>query len=76
MKVHNWHTLGWIIWAACTLIFFFIWEWIGLASREDDRQPLTFFIRKFVGDINNPLWWLLLGMLIWMIVHFLFIHNS
>ena len=75
MKVHNWHTLGWIIWAVVTIGFFALWEVLGMATREDDRQPLTFFIRKMVGTPNNPFWWLLAGLLIWAIYHFLFVRH-
>lgn len=76
MRVHQWHALGWIIWAVLTIGFFAIWEMIGLASRTDDKQPLTHYIRKMVGTPNNPLWWVLGAILVWMIVHFLFIHGD
>lgn len=75
MKAHNWHTLGWIIWATVTLGFFFLWEYIGLVNREDDKQPLTYFIRKLVGTPNNPVWWVLAALLIWMIYHFNFVKH-
>lgn len=75
MKVHNWHALGWVVWAALSLGFFAVWEFIGLANREDDKQPLTHYIREMVGTPNNPLWWILGAILVWMIVHFLFIHE-
>lgn len=75
MKVHNWHTLGWIVWAIASVAFFALWEYIGLRDRTDDKQPLTFFIRKIVGTWNNPVWWILLAILAWMIVHFLVIHD-
>lgn len=74
MQLHNWHTLGWVIWGIATVGFFIYWEWLALASRHDRKQPLTFFIRKAVGDPNNPLWWVLLGGLLWAIYHFLFRH--
>ncbi len=73
---HNWHTIGWIIWAVFTIGFFFLWELLGLASREDERQPLTFFIRKLAGTPNNPVWWVLGAILVWMLYHFLFVHGS
>jgi hypothetical protein len=75
MKAHNWHTLGWIIWAVVTLGFFVIWEVIGLANREDDKQPLTFFIRKLVGTPNNPVWWVLAAICFWMVYHFNFVRH-
>jgi len=73
---HNWHTIGWIIWAVVTVGFFILWEVLGMASREDSRRPLTFFIRKMVGTPNNPLWWVVAAILLWMLVHFLFIHGD
>lgn len=72
---HEWHTIGWIIWAVVTVGFFILWELLGLASREDNRQPLTFFIRKMVGTPNNPVWWVLFAILAWMIFHFLFVRH-
>lgn len=73
---HEWHTIGWILWAVITVGWFFLWEFLGLASREDNRQPLTFFIRKMVGTPNNPVWWVLAAILIWMLYHFLFVHGN
>lgn len=75
MKAHSWHALGWIIWACVTVGFFAIWEYIGLANREDDKQPLTFYIRKIAGTPNNPVWWVLGAILIWMVYHFLFVRH-
>ena len=75
LKPHDWHTLGWIIWAVVTIGFFALWEFLGLASREDNRQPLTFFIRKLVGTPNNPVWWVIGAILVWMLYHFLFVHD-
>lgn len=76
MRAHNWHALGWIIWAVATVGFFAIWEMIGLANRTDDKQPLTYYVRKMVGTPNNPMWWVLAAVLIWMIYHFNFVHGS
>lgn len=76
MKAHNWHALGWLIWAVVTIGFFALWEVIGLANREDDKQPLTFYIRKLAGTPNNPVWWVIGALLIWMLVHFLIIHGD
>ena len=75
MKAHNWHTLGWIVWGVFTVGFFVLWEVIGLINREDDKQPLTFFIRKMVGTPNNPMWWVLVSICIWMIYHFNFVRH-
>lgn len=75
MRAHNWHTLGWIIWAVTTLGFFAIWEYIGLVNRTDDKQPLTYFIRKMVGTPNNPVWWFLGAILLWAVYHFLFVRH-
>jgi hypothetical protein len=76
VRAHNWHALGWIIWAVATVGFFAIWEMIGLANRTDDKQPLTYYVRKMVGTPNNPMWWVLAAVLIWMIYHFNFVHGS
>lgn len=76
MRAHNWHALGWIIWAVATIAFFALWEVIGLASRTDDKHPLTFYVRKLAGTPNNPVWWVLGAILIWMLYHFLFVHQG
>jgi predicted MFS family arabinose efflux permease len=76
VRAHNWHALGWLIWAVVSIGFFAIWEMIGLASRTDDKQPLTYYIRKMVGTPNNPFWWILAAILVWMLAHFLFYHNT
>ncbi len=76
LRPHNWHALGWLIWAILSAGFFILWEWIGLMSRTDDKQPLTFYIRKMVGTPNNPVWFILLAILGWMIYHFLFVHGA
>lgn len=75
MRAHSWHALGWIIWAVTTVGFFAVWEAIGLANRDDDKQPLTYYVRKLAGTPNNPVWWVLGAILIWMIYHFLFVHQ-
>ncbi len=75
MKVHNWHTLGWLIWAIASAGFFVVWEVLGLRDRADDKHPLTYFIRKLVGTPNNPVWWILAAICIWMIYHFNFVHD-
>lgn len=71
MKLHSWHTIGWVI---ITLLFI-AWEAIGLANNADQNQPFTYFVRKIVGSYTSPMWFLGLGFLCWLIVHFLFIHN-
>jgi hypothetical protein len=76
VRAHNWHALGWLIWAITSAGFFFLWEWIGLANRDDDKQPLTFYIRKIAGTPNNPVWWILGAIIVWMLYHFLFIHGN
>ena len=76
MKAHNWHALGWIVWAVFTVGFFALWEAIGLSNRADDKQPLTFYIRKLAGTPNNPVWWVIGAILIWMLYHFLFVHQA
>jgi hypothetical protein len=64
-----------LIWAVSSAAFFVVWEVIGLASRDDNREPLTFYVRKLAGTPNNPVWWILGAILVWMIYHFLFIHQ-
>lgn len=76
MRVHNWHALGWLIWAVTSVGFFVLWEYIGLVNRADDKHPLTYFVRKLVGTPNNPVWWILGAILVWMLYHFLFVHNA
>jgi hypothetical protein len=71
MKLHNWHSIGWVI----IVLLFILWEVIGLANRADAHQPFTFFVRKIVGTWTSPLWFLALGFLLWLIVHFLFVHD-
>jgi len=63
------------VWAVFTVGFFVLWEILGMATREDSRQPLTFFIRKMAGTPNNPVWWVIAAILIWMLYHFLFVHE-
>jgi hypothetical protein len=75
VKPHSWHEVGWIIWAVASLGFFALWEWLGMASRDDNREPLTFYIRKLAGTPNNPVWWILGAILVWMLYHFLFVHG-
>jgi hypothetical protein len=76
MGPHRWHSLGWALWAIFTVGFFAVWEYIGLVNREDDKQPLTYFIRKAVGTPNNPLWWIVGAIFIWCVYHFLVVHNN
>ncbi len=76
MKAHSWHAIGWLVWAVLTIGFFALWEAIGLANREDDKQPLTYYIRKLVGTWNNPVWWVVGAIILWMFVHFLIIHGE
>ena len=76
MKIHNYHALGWVIWAFASAAFFAVWEWTALKDRDDLKHPLTYYIRKLVGTWNNPVWWILLAILLWMIVHFLVIHDT
>lgn len=72
MKLHNWHTIGWVV----IVVLFAAWEFIGLSNNQDERQPFTFFVRKIVGTWTSPLWFLALGFLLWLIVHFLFVHQA
>lgn len=75
MRAHNWHALGWLVWAFFSIGFFVVWEVIGLHDRLDDKQPLTYYIRKIAGTPNNPVWWFLGAFCIWMIYHFLFVKH-
>ena len=70
--MHNWHTIGWVI----IVLLFIAWEAIGLANRADANQPFASFVRKIVGTWRSPMWFLALGFLIWLIVHFLFVHDQ
>lgn len=70
MKLHNWYTLGWGI----LVLLFIIWEAIGLYNRSDDLQPFTWFVRRIAGTWTSPMWYIVGGFLIWLIVHFLFVH--
>lgn len=69
MSLRNWHTIGWVI----IVLLFILWEVIGLANKADANQPFTYFVRKLAGNWTSPVWYLLLGFLLWLIVHFLFI---
>lgn len=76
MHAHNWHALGWLIWAITSVGFFAVWEWIGLANRDDNKFPLTHYVRELAGTPNNPVWWILAAILVWMLYHFLFVHGG
>lgn len=76
MRAHTWHAVGWLVWAVFTVGFFAAWEYIGLRSRTDDKQPLTFYIRKIAGTPNNPVWWVIGAILLWMVYHFLVVHQN
>jgi len=67
-----WHSIGWLV----IVIMFVVWEIIGLRSRKDGKRPFTYYVRKVVGDWKNPIWYLGLGFLIWLIVHFLFVRRK
>lgn len=71
MRLHAWYTIGWVI----IVLEFLVWETIGLVNKADGKQPFTWFVRKLVGTWTSPLWWLVLGFLVWLIVHFLFVHK-
>lgn len=71
MKLHVWYTLGWVL----IILAFVVWEAIGLANKADELQPFTFFARHILGDWTNPIWWLGLGFILWLGVHFLVVHN-
>ena len=68
--------MGWVIWAIVTVGFFAIWEYIGLVNREDNRQPLTFFIRKMVGTPNNPVFWVGAAIVLWFLYHIFIVHDG
>jgi hypothetical protein len=75
MRAHNWHALGWAIGIGLFVVFFIIWEYIGLKDRADQYQPLTWYIRKMAGTPNSPVWWILAAFLLWMLYHFLFVKH-
>lgn len=70
MRLHNWFALGWVL----IVLQFIAWEAWGLANNADDKQPFTYFVRKIVGTWTSPVWYLALGFLVWLIVHFLLVH--
>ncbi len=71
MKLHNWHTIGWVV----IVLLFILWEIIGLANNADPHKPFTYFVRKVAGTWTSPMWYIVAGFLIWLIVHFLFVHE-
>lgn len=71
MKAHTWNI---IIWAVITLQFM-AYEAFALLNSTDEHQPFTFYVRHIVGKWTSPVWFLALGFLTWLIVHFLFVHK-
>jgi hypothetical protein len=68
--LHSWFAVGWII----IVLEWLTWEVIGITVHHGGIQPFTFYVRKIAGTWTSPMWFLTLGFLVWLIVHFLFIH--
>jgi hypothetical protein len=64
-------------WAAISWgVAFVAWlfsEVMGLRSKTDRWPTFTDLVRRIRGDYRSPMWWLIFGFLVWLIVHFLFI---
>jgi hypothetical protein len=71
MRLHNWYALGWVV----IVLEFIVWEAWALTNVTDDKQPFTWYVRRIVGTWTSPVWWLALGFILWMGVHFLLVHR-
>lgn len=71
MKMHVWYAWGWV----GIILLFIAWEVVGLLNRFDEYHPFTFYVRKVVGTWTSPVWWLAAGFILWMLIHFLFVHS-
>jgi hypothetical protein len=71
MKLHTLWSLGWLV----IVLEFIAFEVYSLADRSDETQPFTWYVRKIAGNWTNPTWFLIAGFLVWLIVHFLFVHG-
>jgi hypothetical protein len=63
-----------LIWAFI-VIQFVAYEIFALLHVGDEHEPFTFYVRRIVGSWTSPVWYLAAGFIIWMLVHFLFVHK-
>lgn len=68
------HTINIVIWLVI-LLQFIAYETFALVNTTDNHEPFTFYVRKIVGTWTSPVWYLGAGFLVWLIVHFLFVHR-
>ncbi len=71
MKAHTWNIIIWAI----IVVQFVAYEAFALLNSTDEHQPFTFYVRHIVGKWTSPVWFLAAGFLLWLIVHFLFVHK-
>lgn len=71
MKTHTWNIIIWGV----IVVQFVAYEAFALLNSTDEHQPFTFYVRHIVGRWTSPVWFLALGFLAWLIVHFLFVHK-
>ena len=71
MKAHTWNIIIWVI----IVLQFVAYEAFALLNSTDEHQPFTFYVRHIVGKWTSPVWFLAAGFLLWLIVHFLFVHK-
>lgn len=71
MKLHSIMTIAWIF----VVIQFAALEAFALYNKHDDAQPFTWYVRKLVGTWTSPLWFTGLAFVLWLGVHFFFVHD-
>ena len=71
VKTHSWNIIIWAI----IVVQFIAYEFFALLNSTDTHEPFTFYVRKIVGHWTSPVWFLALGFIVWMAVHFLFVHK-
>lgn len=71
MKNHNINIAIW----AFIVVQFIAYEAFSLVNSTDHHEPFTFYVRHIVGRWTSPVWFLAAGFLVWLIVHFLFVHK-
>ena len=68
------HSLNMIIWLVIVAQFI-AYEVFTLLVIGDDHEPFTYYVRRIAGTWKSPLWYIVAGFLVWLIVHFLFVHK-
>jgi hypothetical protein len=71
LKLHTLWTIGWGV----IILEWLVWEIIALTDHSEETQPFTWYVRKIAGTWTSPMWYLVAGFLVWLIVHFLFVHR-